>query len=72
MCALTYLFFKMYLGPGVLGEPVPVYEQVVDVVGREAVGAGVQLVKPGQQPWELEVEREGEVGVLYSARFGTP
>lgn len=44
----------MYLGPGVLGEFVPIYEQVVDVMGWEAVGAGVGLVEVGNQVCELK------------------
>lgn len=59
----------MYLWPGVLGESVPAYEQVVDVVGGEAVGAGVGFIEPGEQLRELgRGRREGR---LENAHFGT-
>lgn len=49
ICALTYFLFKMYLGPALLSEFVSTYKQMVDIVGREAVGACILLIKPGQQ-----------------------
>lgn len=54
ICTLTYFFFKMYLGPGLLGEFVPTYKQVVDIVGWKAVGAGVHLLKLGKQLWQMK------------------
>lgn len=54
ICALTYFFFKMYVGPSLLCEFVTVHKQVVDIVGWEAVRAGVYLIKFGQQEWELK------------------
>ena len=54
ICALTYFLFKMYLGPAFLGEFVSTYKQMVDIVGREAVGACILLIKLGQQQWELK------------------
>lgn len=53
-CALTYFFFKMYLGPSLFGEFVSIYQQVIDIVGWEAVGAGVHLIKHGEQLRELK------------------
>lgn len=44
----------MYLGPALLGEFVSTYKQMVDIVGREAVGACILLIKLGQQQWELK------------------
>lgn len=44
----------MYLGPAFLGEFVSTYKQMVDIVGREAVGACILLIKLGQQQWELK------------------
>ena len=62
---MTYFFFKIYLGPGLLGESVSIHQQVVDIVGGEAVGAGIHLVKPGQQQRELKRRfQTDEAGML--------
>ena len=46
----------MYLGPGILSEFVSIYKQVVDVVGWEAVGARILLIKPGKQQRKLKAD----------------
>lgn len=71
-CALTYFFSKMYLGPGLLSESVSIHKQVVDIVGWKAVGAGVHLIKPGEQQRELRRRfQTDEAGIFDSACFRT-
>lgn len=64
----TYFLFKLDLGPSLVGEFVPVHQQVVDVMRREAVGAGVHLLELGQQ--ERELPRK--LGPPRGGRAGTP